>query len=85
MHLLLYVSYIILTGNQPFLLASFVHTLRKEFELSDFGPLSYFLSLEATTFSSGLHLFQLKYTLDQLKKFFITDCKPCSTPVWAKK
>src|SRR3954465_4647049 len=30
-------------------------------------------------------LSQLKYTLDLLKKFSMTECKPCSTPVCAKK
>ena len=50
MLLLLYVDDIILTGNQPSLLSSFVHTLGKEFELSDLGPLSYFLGLEPTFF-----------------------------------
>src|SRR4051812_30273091 len=46
MLLLLYVDDIILTGNQLSLLSSFVHTLGKEFELSDLGPLSYFLGLK---------------------------------------
>src|SRR3954464_15733028 len=85
MLLLLYVDDIILTGNQSSLLSSFVHTLGKEFELSDLGPLSYFLGLEATFSSTGMRLSQLKYTLDLLKKFSMTECKPCSTPVCAKK
>src|SRR3954469_19996099 len=56
MLLLLYVDDIILTGNQPSLLASFVNTLGKEFEFSDLGPLSYFLGFEATFSSTSMRL-----------------------------
>src|SRR5436190_17746286 len=85
MLLLLYVDDIILTGNHSSQLASFVSTLGQKFELSDLGPLSYFLGLEATSSPAGLRLTQLKYTLDLLKKFSMSDCKPCSTPVCVKK
>lgn len=47
---LLYVDDIILIGNQPFLISSFVTTLGKEFELTNLGPLSYVLGLEATSY-----------------------------------
>src|SRR4051812_11863081 len=85
MSLLLYMDDIILTGNQPSQLSSTVHTFGKEFELSDLGPLSYFLGLEAKFSPTGLRLSQLKYTVDLLKKFFMSECKPCSTQVCAKK
>ena len=81
MLLLLYVNDIILTGNDHSLLTSFVNTLGKEFELSDFA----LYPIEATFSSTGMRLSQLKYTLDLLKKFSMTECKLCSTPVCAKK
>lgn len=74
---LLYVDDVILTSNQPSHLSSFIHTLSKEFELSDLGSLSYFLSLEATFSPAGMQLSQLKYTLDLLNKFSMTNCKSC--------
>lgn len=61
---------IILTGNQASKLASFVHTLGKEFELNDLGASSYFLGLEATFSLTGMRCSKLKYTLNLLQKFF---------------
>lgn len=78
---LLYVDDIILIGNQPFLISSFVTTLGKEFELTNLGPLSYFLGLEATITSTGLRLSQTKYTIDLLHRHSMTDYKPYTTPV----
>lgn len=84
MILLLYVDDIILTGNTPSQLASFIATLGAEFELSDLGTLSYFLGLEASFSSDGLCLSQPKYIIDLLHRHHMTDCKPCTTPVCAK-
>lgn len=68
MVLLLYVDDIVLTGNIPSLLSSFISTLGAEFEIKDLGPLHYFLGLEASPFSSGLHLSQARYTVDLLRR-----------------
>ena len=84
MILLLYVDDIILTGNTPSMLSSFVTNLGAEFELSDLGTLSYFLGLTATCSIGGLCLSQTKYTIDLLRWYAMTDCKPCSTPICAK-
>ncbi|CAL8990320.1 unnamed protein product [Prunus brigantina] len=66
-------------GNQPSLISSFFLTLGQEFELTEMGPLSYFLGLEAISTTSGLLLSQTKDTVDLLKRHSMTDCKPCST------
>lgn len=49
MVLLLYVDDIILAGNTPDLLSSFVATLGKEFDIKDLGALNYFLGLEVSS------------------------------------
>ncbi|CAL8074762.1 unnamed protein product [Prunus armeniaca] len=85
MVLCLYVENIALTGNQPFLISSFVLTLGQEFELTDMGPFSYFLGIEATSTISGLLLSQTKYIVDLLKRHSMTDCKPCSTLICASR
>ena len=82
--MLLYIDDTILTGNSPPLLSYFVITLGAEFELSDLGSFSYFLGLEATDSTDGLCLSQTKYTIDLLRRYSITNCKPYSTPVCAK-
>ena len=80
MVLLLYVDDIILTGNNPSTLDKFIHSLAKEFEIKDLGPLHYFLGLEVSLVDNGLHLTQTKYILDLLKRSHMTECKPSSTP-----
>ena len=84
MVLLLYVDDIILTGKYQFPISSLIATLDKEFELKDLRPLCFFLDLEATPLSIGIHLFQTKYMLDLLRRSKMSDCHPYSTPVSAK-
>ncbi|CAL2225684.1 unnamed protein product [Prunus armeniaca] len=71
--------------NQPFLISSFVLTLGQEFELTDMGPFSYFLGIEATSTIFGLLLSQTKYIVDLLKRHSMTDCKHCSTLICASR
>lgn len=84
MVLLLYVDDIVLTGNSPSLVTSFISTLGQEFEIKDLGSLHYLLGLEVTSLRPGLHLSQTKYILDFLRRSSMTECKPCATPVCAK-
>lgn len=81
--LLLYVEEIILTGDNPQLLSSFISTLGKEFDMTDLGDLHYFLGIAASRLSSGLFLSQTKkYAPDLLKKAAMLYCKPMSTPLF---
>ena len=52
-----------------------------EFALKDLGDFNYFLGLEVTPSSAGLHLSQTKYVGDILKKAHMLDSKGCNTPV----
>lgn len=45
------------------------------------GPLSYFLGIEVTRTSDGLHLMQHRYIADLLKKTKMTNAAPIATPM----
>lgn len=54
--LLVYVDDLILIGSDDLLAQSFVDQLGFWFSIKDLGPLSYFLGIEVTLYSRGLHL-----------------------------
>ncbi|KAG7534176.1 Integrase catalytic core [Arabidopsis thaliana x Arabidopsis arenosa] len=78
---LVYVDDIIVTGSTPSLVTSFISTLSRRFSLKDPTDLTYFLGIEATRTSKGLHLMQRKYIIDLLVKTNMLDAKPVSTPM----
>ena len=84
MILFLYMDDIVLIGNTPSLLSSFIITLGNEVEIKDLGPLNYFLGLEVHSLRLGIHLSQTKYMLDLLQHSGMTECKPCNMPLSAK-
>lgn len=55
--------------------------LNDEFSLKTLGSLQYFLGLEATRTTTGIHLKQSKYVSDLLSKTKMLDCHACSTPM----
>jgi len=55
--------------------------LKKEFEMTNLGALSYFLGLEFAYDRRGIIMHQIKYILEVLKKFNMLDCNPAATPV----
>uniref|UniRef100_A0A2N9J670 Integrase catalytic domain-containing protein n=1 Tax=Fagus sylvatica TaxID=28930 RepID=A0A2N9J670_FAGSY len=79
-YLLLYVDDIVLTSNTPTFLDTLIHHLSSIFELKDLGPLHYFLGIQVTRDSKGLHLSQAKYATTLLHKHNMTSTKPVSTP-----
>ncbi|XP_019090996.1 PREDICTED: uncharacterized protein LOC109128647 [Camelina sativa] len=78
LYVLVYVDDIIITGV-PSLVRSFHASIAARFSLKDLGPLSYFLGIEATRTSQGLHLMQRKYITDLLAKTHMLDAKPVTT------
>lgn len=60
-YFLLYVDDIVVTGSDDQLVQSFIAALGRGFDIKDLGPLHYFLGLQVTTSSTGLHVHQLKY------------------------
>jgi hypothetical protein len=80
-YLLLYVDDIILTASSTELLRRTIFALQREFAMKDLGPLHHFLGITVDRRPDRLFLHQRTYTLDNLKRAVMADCKPCSTPV----
>jgi hypothetical protein len=55
--------------------------LSKEFQMSDLGPLSYFLGIEVQQTQKGFYLSQSKYIQDLLDHSGITDARIVATPM----
>ncbi|KAG7564770.1 Integrase catalytic core [Arabidopsis suecica] len=80
-YMLVYVDDILVTGNDSVLLAKTLDGLASRFSVKDHEDLSYFLGIEATRVSSGLHLCQKKYIMDLLAKTNMLTAKPVNTPM----
>jgi histone deacetylase 1/2 len=78
---LVYVDDIIVTGSSDALVMAFITALSRRFSLKDPTDLVYFLGIEATRTSQGLHLMQHKYVYDLLSRMKMLDAKPVSTPM----
>jgi len=78
---LIYVDDIIITSSHRGAISQLVQDLHSSFALKDLGPLNFFLGVEASWKSDGLHLSQQRYILDILKKTNMELVKPVSTPM----
>ena len=78
--MLIYVDDILLTGIHTKAINSLIQHLQGEFPLKDLGSLSFFLSIQATRTTSGLHLCQAKYISDLLQRVHMADAKPSKSP-----
>eukprot|EP00253_Pinus_taeda_P010639 PITA_10639 len=76
----LYVDDLILTGSDPNLINHVKSSLKKKFEMTDLGPLHYFLGLQVLQSKEGISLSQSKYACDILRHFHMEDCKPAPSP-----
>nr|KAJ0191946.1 hypothetical protein LSAT_V11C800452870 [Lactuca sativa] len=74
-----YVDHIILTGNNPSVIRTFINHLNKEFLITDLGKLNHFLGLEVSYHDTGLFLSQSKYAHDILSRAHMLDAKLVST------
>ncbi|GKV19636.1 hypothetical protein SLEP1_g29867 [Rubroshorea leprosula] len=83
--LLLYVDDIILIASTSLLLSSVLSLLKKEFLMTDLGPLNYLLGVFATRNSDGIFLEQSKSVLDLLDRTGMSDCKSVATPLDSRK
>jgi hypothetical protein len=79
-YMLVYVDDIIITGTHSHLISSTITTLQHEFPLKDLGPLHYFLGIQVTRHSHGIHLCQKKYIIELLRKAHMDGAKPIKSP-----
>ncbi|KAI5343744.1 hypothetical protein L3X38_011620 [Prunus dulcis] len=80
-YVLVYVDDIIVTGSDPQNVHQFLDQLCSTFDSRHMGELNFFLGMEITRFPDHLFLSQTRYAIDLLKRFNMTDCKPCPTPL----
>ncbi|KAF5482102.1 hypothetical protein F2P56_002694 [Juglans regia] len=78
--ILIYVDDILVTSTDPSLIQSLIKKLQTEFKMKDHGPLGYFLGIQASRDSFGLHLRQYKYIGDLLHQTKMAGAKPASSP-----
>jgi hypothetical protein len=78
--MLVYVDDIIITGTHLAVISTLILKLQQEFPLKDLGPLNFFLGIQVTRTTSGLHLCQTKYILEILRKAHMADSKPSKSP-----
>ncbi|WVZ84521.1 hypothetical protein U9M48_031548 [Paspalum notatum var. saurae] len=79
--LLLYVDDMIITGDDPQLIAFVKERLHEQFLMSDLGPLRYFLGIEVSSTHEGFYLSQEKYIQGLLDHASITDHRTDETPM----
>jgi hypothetical protein len=76
---LIYIDDIIITSSHRGAISKLIQDLHSSFALKDLGPLNFFLGVEASWKSDGLHLSQQRYIMDILKKTNMELVKPAST------
>eukprot|EP01018_Ginkgo_biloba_P029557 Gb_20738 [translate_table: standard] len=77
----LYVDDLIYIGNNHHMLHDFKVGMCKEFKMLDLRQLHYFLGIKIWQSGKGIFMSQVKYAMDILKKFNMSDCKPLATLV----
>ena len=80
-YMLVYVDDIIITGNNPCFISSFVAALSDKFSLKDLGNLNYFLGIEVLPTKQGLFLSQHKYITEILDRTTMSGAKESVTPL----
>lgn len=82
--MLVYIDDILVTGNNNGFVQQVLTSFAERFSIKDPVDLHYFLGIEATRTTKGVHLMQHKYIRDLLQKPNLTDAKPVSTPLPAQ-
>ena len=59
----------------------FLEQMNKEFEMSMFGEIKFFVGLQIQQSKNGIYITQSKYIKEILKKFGMEDSKPVGTPI----
>lgn len=81
LYVLVYVDDMLITGSNTVLINNLISQIQTRFSIKDLGESRYFLGIEFTRNSTGLHLSQQKYIKDLLEKTKMSASKPVSTPM----
>lgn len=72
---------LVFTGNSIELITEFKENMKTEFEMTDLGPLHYFLGIEAKQGDYMITISQKKYAMELLVKFNMSDSITAATPM----
>lgn len=81
----LYVDDLLVTGSNLDWVNQFKLEMKKVFEMTDLGLMTYFLGMEIKQSHDEVFICQKKYAKEILKKFQMEDCKEMSTPMNQKE
>ena len=81
----LYVDDLLVTRSNAGQMYDFKHKMKKVFEMTDLGLMSYFLGMEIKQAEHEVFICQKKYAKEILKKFKLEECKDMSTPMNQKE
>jgi len=76
-----YVDDLIITGAEEDRVEAFKAQMKKEFDMSDLGLLSFYLSIEVCQDASGIAVRQTHYAKCILELGGMTGCNPAHTPM----
>src|SRR6185369_8039605 len=79
--LLLYVDDMLITCDDVEHISHVKKQLSEQFQMSDLGPLSYFLGIEVLRTAKGYYLSQCKYIQDLIARSGISDNRTATTPM----
>jgi len=79
--LLLYVDDMLITGDDDEHISFVKKHLGEQFQMSDLGPLSYFLGIEVQNSAQGYSISQSKYIHDLIARSGIIDTRTAATPM----
>ncbi|GJY48729.1 putative RNA-directed DNA polymerase [Tanacetum coccineum] len=81
--LLVYIDYIVITGNNVNEIEKFKSFLSRKFQIKDLGFLKYFLDIEVLENKSGVCMTQRKYCLELLHEYGLLAAKLVYSPLHA--
>jgi hypothetical protein len=76
-----YVDDLVITGTKDAEVAAFKEEMKATFQMSDLGPLSFYLGIEVHQNDSGITLRQTAYAKRVVELAGLIDCNPALTPM----
>lgn len=77
----LYVDDLIFTGDNVVMFEEFKKSMKREFDMSDLGKMTYFLGVEVIQTEAGIFISQSKYAKEVLERFNMQDVNSVKTPI----